>query len=98
MTLTRPESGVKMLFAHDTEVALRGAAALVNTAATRPTSTDELTTVEALDAFVAEWGWTGSRRHDEAELQAVRELRPRLRALWTADEDTAVREVNELLA
>jgi predicted RNA-binding Zn ribbon-like protein len=87
-----------MLFAHDTEVALRGAAALVNTAATRPTGTDDLTTVEALDAFVTEWGWTGSRRHDEAELEAVRELRPRLRALWTADEDTAVRDVNELLA
>jgi len=86
-----------MLFAHDTEVALRGAAALVNTAATLPTDTDDLTTPRQLDAFVADWGWTGSRAHDDAELEAVRALRPRLRALWTTDTDGAVAVVNELL-
>ncbi|HEV7148346.1 MAG TPA: CGNR zinc finger domain-containing protein [Pedococcus sp.] len=86
-----------MLFAHDTEMALRGAATLVNTAATLPSSEDDLTTVEQLDAFVAQWEWTGSRDHDVAELEAVRALRPRLRALWTADLDTAVAEVNQLL-
>ena len=31
-----------MLFTHDTEMALRGAAALINTAATLPTDTDDL--------------------------------------------------------
>ena len=87
-----------MLFAHDTEVALRGAAALVNTAATLPTDRDDLTTVDDLDAFVREWGWTGSRTGDRGELDAVRALRPRLRALWTVDTDEAVTIVNQLLA
>jgi predicted RNA-binding Zn ribbon-like protein len=86
-----------MLFAHDTEVALRGAAALVNTAVTLPTDTEDLATLDQLDAFVEEWGWTGSRTHDGAELAAVRELRPRLRALWTVDTDEAAALVNELL-
>src|SRR6476661_2577315 len=87
-----------MLFAHDTEVALRGAAALVNTAATLPTDTDDLTTPAELDAFVREWRWTGSRTGDGAELEAVRALRPRLRALWAADTQEAVAIVNDLLA
>lgn len=87
-----------MLFAHDTEAALRGCAALVNTAATLPTDTDDLRTVAELDSFVREWQWTGSRTHDEAELDAVRALRPRLRELWTADPERAVELVNTLLA
>ena len=87
-----------MLFAHDTEVALRGAAALVNTAATLPTDTEDLATVDDLDEFVREWEWTGSHSGDEAELRAVHELRPRLRQLWTADTDEAVTIVNDLLA
>ncbi|WP_270886136.1 CGNR zinc finger domain-containing protein [Pedococcus sp. 5OH_020] len=87
-----------MIFAHDTTVALRGAAALVNTAAALPSDTDDLTTVDDLDRFVREWEWTGSRRHDENELAAVRALRPRLRALWTASCDEAVEAVNTLLS
>jgi predicted RNA-binding Zn ribbon-like protein len=87
-----------MLFAHDTEVALRAAAALVNTAATLPTDTEDLATAADLDAFVQEWEWTGSRSHDEAELGSVRALRPRLRRLWTAETDEAVALVNDLLA
>ena len=54
-----------MLFAHDTEIALAGAAALVNTL---QSDGDELTDVASLDAFVQQWGWTGSRRSDAAEL------------------------------
>jgi len=87
-----------MLFAHDTEAALRGMAALVNTAATLPTDTDDLRTTDDLEAFVREWQWTGSRTHDEGELDAVRALRPRLRELWAADTDRAVEVVNALLA
>ena len=87
-----------MLFAHDTEVSLRGAAALVNTAPTLPDDTEDLATVADLDAFVRDWEWTGSHVGDEAELRAVRELRPRLRQLWTADTEEAVALVNELLA
>jgi predicted RNA-binding Zn ribbon-like protein len=82
-----------VLFAHDTEVALAAAAALVNTAQ----DTDELGTVEELDAFVARWGWTGSRRGTVPELREVQALRLRLRALWHADEEQAVAIVNELL-
>jgi predicted RNA-binding Zn ribbon-like protein len=87
-----------VLFTHDTEMALRGAAALVNTAATLPSDTDDLQTVQQLDAFVREWQWTGSRTHDEDELLAVRALRPRLRQLWESEPEDAVRVVNDLLA
>lgn len=83
-----------MLFAHDTEVALQAAAALVNTA----TVPDAITSPDELDAFVREWGWTGDRVHDERELQQVRRLRPRLRAIWLGAEEEIVEGVNTLLA
>lgn len=83
-----------MLFAHDTEVALTAAAALVNT---DQDDGDLLADVAALDAFVDEWGWTGTRRRDRAELDAVRALRERLRPLWHLDEDGVVVLVNDLL-
>jgi len=83
-----------MLFAHDTEVALAAAAALVNTA---DGEDEHLPDVAALDEFVRTWGWTGDRRRDEAELRAVRELRPRLRQAWEVSEDRVVEIVNELL-
>lgn len=83
-----------MLFAHDTEVALNAAAALVNT---EQTDADELADVPTLDRFVAAWGWTGSRRGDSTELDRVRALRSRLRALWNADEDGVVAAVNGML-
>ena len=82
-----------MIFAHDTEVALNAAAALVNSAHDDETLPD----FAALDAFVREWGWTGERTHDGAELDAVHALRPRLEALWSADEDDAVDLVNAML-
>jgi predicted RNA-binding Zn ribbon-like protein len=82
-----------VLFAHDTEVALNGAAALVNTAH----GEDALAGPADLDAFVEEWGWTGTRTRDDAELAEVRALRPRLETLWSVDEDEAVRLVNGLL-
>ncbi|WP_433066734.1 CGNR zinc finger domain-containing protein [Dactylosporangium sp. CS-033363] len=50
-----------------------------------------------MDAFVERERYTGSRRHDQAELDAVRALRPRLRALWGASEDEAVELVNAML-
>jgi predicted RNA-binding Zn ribbon-like protein len=85
-----------MVFAHDTEVALAAAAALVNTAPGR-TDPEELRTVEDLDAFVAEWGWTGRHSRGEDELVAVRALRPRLRRIWEVDEHEVVAIVNGLL-
>jgi predicted RNA-binding Zn ribbon-like protein len=83
-----------VLFAHDTEVALAAAAALVNTA---DGEEEHLADIAALDAFVKAWGWTGERRRDEAELVAVRELRPRLRQIWHVDEERVVDIVNTLL-
>jgi predicted RNA-binding Zn ribbon-like protein len=84
-----------MLFAHDTEIALNAAAALVNT---DQQDNDKLADLRALDDFVREWGWTGSRRRDRHELEQVRALRPTLRRLWGLDEDKVVGAVNRLLA
>jgi predicted RNA-binding Zn ribbon-like protein len=83
-----------VLFAHDTEIALAAAAALVNTGRG---GTDLLADAAALDEFVQAWGWTGERTHDQAELEAVRQLRPRLEQLWEMNEDDAADLVNTLL-
>ena len=83
-----------MLFAHDTEVALQAAAALVNT---EERAGDTLVDVATLDRFVRDWGWTGTRRRDRSELEEVRALRPRLRRLWELDQDGVVDEVNRML-
>ncbi len=68
-----------MIFAHDTEVALGCVTALVNTG---QGSAEGLPDIASLDRFVAEQRWTGSRTRDQAELGAVRALRPRLARMW----------------
>ncbi len=83
-----------MIFAHDTEVALASAAALVNTGRG---GKELLPDPAALDRFVADWGWTEGRARDQAELDAVRRLRPRLERLWGMDADAAAGLVNTLL-
>jgi predicted RNA-binding Zn ribbon-like protein len=83
-----------VVFAHDTEVALAAIVALVNTL---DGADDHLTELAALDEFVDTWGWTGTRTHDTQELEAVRALRPRLRALWDGDKDEVVQRVNDML-
>ena len=83
-----------MLFTHDTNIALQAAAALVNTA---DGDVERLPDVRALDEFVRRWGWTGERRHDESELDAVRALRPRLRQFWVCGRDDVVGLVNGML-
>src|ERR687894_923638 len=83
-----------MLFAHDTVASLRAAVDLVNSAEEPET----LTTVAELDAWYAEHGYTGRRDGDEAELAALRALRPVLRELLTTDRDRAVELVNAMLA
>ncbi len=83
-----------MIFAHDTEIALTAAAALVNT------GRDELDTLSStaeLDEFVETWEYLGARSGRAAELAAVRQLRGRLAKLWDSDEDGAVELVNLLL-
>ena len=82
-----------MLFAHDTEVALTAAAALVSTGRGQELLPD----TAALDEFVSAWQWSGARTHDQAELDAVRRLRPRLGRLWEMNENEAAVLVNALL-
>jgi predicted RNA-binding Zn ribbon-like protein len=84
-------------FAHDTELALTSAAALVNTDPGAGSGEDTLRTKEQLVAFLDGLGWSGSRVGDEAELAAVRSLRPRLRAMWRLDEEGLVHAINEIL-
>lgn len=83
-----------MVFTHDTECALAAAAALVNTGGG---DGEGLPDVAALDQFFRAHGWTGRHERSEAELTAVRELRPRLRLVWQADEDGVVEIANRLL-
>jgi predicted RNA-binding Zn ribbon-like protein len=80
-------------FAHDTELALVAAAALVNTAS----DGDDLRTREDLDHFVQTYGWTGSRAGDTTELDSVRALRPQLRELWHLEEGRLVEQLNRIL-
>jgi predicted RNA-binding Zn ribbon-like protein len=86
--------GVKVVFTHDTDMALAFTAALVNTGRQ---SEERLADVAALDALVREWGWTGDHTGDQAELEAVRALRPRLARFWGASQDEAVEIVNAML-
>ena len=83
-----------MVFAPDTEVALRTVVNLINTAAN---GRESLATLAELDRFLDAERFSGSRTRDDAEVASVRELRGRLTALWTADEDSAVAGVNSLL-
>jgi predicted RNA-binding Zn ribbon-like protein len=83
-----------MIFAHDTEVSLTAAAALVNTGRN---GGEELSDVAALDRFVTRWRWTGERAYDQAELAAVHRLRRRLDRIWGATADQAAELVNTLL-
>ena len=82
-----------MIFAHDTELALVAATALVNTAS----DGDTLRTGADLERFVAEQGWTGSRTGDVRELEEVRALRPQLRELWRLEEQELVAALNRIL-
>jgi predicted RNA-binding Zn ribbon-like protein len=84
-----------MVFAPDTEFALRTLVNLVNTGAN---GGDSLTTKEQLNAFLDAEEFSGSRAGTDTELHSVRALRSVMAQLWLADEDTVVKTVNELLA
>ncbi len=84
-----------MLFSHDTDEALVEAATLVNT---RLRGVDELDTVAGLEAFLDHFAMSGVRLGTEAELAAVRDIRERVRALWSAhDRAEAAHLVNAIL-
>ena len=86
-----------MPFAHDTEIALVAAAALVNTDPGGGEGRDTLQDREDLIAFLDAEGWYGVRVGDESELGDVRALRPQLRRLWQLEEEALVEEVNRIL-
>lgn len=87
----------QMLFSHDTELTLRAACALINT---DRVDGEQLGSQRELDGYLEGWGWTGRRDHDDAELEAVHELRRRLRRIWASadDEVRTVGRVNALLS
>jgi predicted RNA-binding Zn ribbon-like protein len=80
-------------FTHDTELALAAAVLLANSAL----EPDTLTTVADLDAVWTDYAYTGRHERTRAELDAVRAIRPQLRALLTASRDDAVDLVNRTL-
>ena len=85
-----------MQFAHDTEVALNGAAALVNTVLD---GEEQLTDTDALAVFLDRERYSGTRVGDAAELAAVRELRQQVALLWDTDErEQVVAIVNRILS
>lgn len=81
-----------MPFTPDITEALGAAVDLVNSQ-----EPDSLTALEDLQEFYDRWGYTGQRPDSVAELQAIRALRPRLRALLTADREAAVKQINAML-
>jgi predicted RNA-binding Zn ribbon-like protein len=83
-----------VVFTHDTEYSLQAAVSLANS----ELPPDTLTTIEQLDEWYEGFGYTGRRDHDQAELEALRALRPTLRELLTSDRDDAARLVNAMLA
>ncbi len=87
----------QMLFSHDTELTLRAACALINT---DRVDGEQLGSQRELDGYLEGWGWTGRRDHDDAELEAVHELRRRLGRIWASadDEVRTVGRVNALLS
>ena len=83
-----------MVFAHDTEVSLQAAVTLANSVL----APDTLRTIEDLDEFYQEHEFTGRRDGTPAELDAIRDMRLRLRQLLTSSREEAVEIVNEMLA
>jgi len=85
-----------MHFAHDTEVALAESAGLVNTLSD---GQDALSDRSGLDAFLERYPFSGQVLGTPVELDQVRELRSRLRRLWSAHgRDEAAIIVNDILA
>ena len=84
-----------MLFTDDTDAALQAAVALVNSS---DEPGDPLGSVADLSAFLASWNYTGRLDATQRELDAVRRLRPALKALLLAERDAAAEMVNGMLA
>ncbi len=97
VTVAVAQSGVNVVFIHDTRQALMAAVHLVNTLPGYD-GEDTLQTVADFDDYLRINPYTGRIRRDEAEIAAVRDIRPRLRQLWDVDRESAVPLVNRMLA
>lgn len=86
-----------MVFIHDTKQSLTAAVHLVNTLPGFDDD-DRMQTIADLGDYLAVNPYTGPLKRDAAEVEAVRSIRPRLRALWDVGRDEAVPLVNEMLA
>jgi len=75
-------------------MSLQSAVTLVNS---EDPAEDTLQTIGDLERFYDDFSYTGRCEADQAELDAVRALRARLRELLTATRDEAVELVNEML-
>jgi predicted RNA-binding Zn ribbon-like protein len=85
-----------MYFAHDTEIALAESAELVNTLSD---GVDALSDRAGLAAFLERFPFSGQLLGTEDEVELVRQLRTRLRSLWSAPNRAAAAEiVNDILA
>lgn len=82
-----------MVFTDDTTLALQAAVFLANSGL----EPDTLGTVADLDAYFEEFHYTGRHDRDEAELAAVRDIRPTLHRVLTTGGTELVALVNELL-
>lgn len=82
-----------MVFAPDTEWSLKAAVELVNSAL----EPDTLSSLADLERWWVRHRYSGRHDRDAAELEALREIRPTLRALLTADRETAAELTNEML-
>ncbi|PKW27461.1 CGNR zinc finger domain-containing protein [Phycicoccus duodecadis] len=88
-----------MLFTDDTDLVLRHAAALVNTAPGHGSSgVEDLRDLEAVLAWMAEWGWSGERPASTREVAHLHRVRARVAAVWSAPLREQVEAVNQLLA
>lgn len=83
-----------MVFAPDTEAALRTTVNLINSAVN---GQEKLATLKDLGQFLETERFTGSRIRNAGELVSIHALRGELRRLWTADQETAAAGVNRLL-
>ena len=86
-----------MVFAPDTELNLAAAVELVNTARRRDQH-DAMATLEDVTEFYARWGYTARHDGDAGELDAVRDARDQIAALWDVDRDEAAGLLNQMLA
>jgi len=97
MTL-RPEGIIsQMIFSHDAELTLRAAGVLINS---DRVDGEQLGDQAALNGYLRDYGWTGRRDRDSAELASVHRLRDRLGRIWAGahNEVHTVDEVNALLS